>query len=467
MPTARSDRRLLTGAVLAALLTTSVAGCSRDEPPAPEPGQRADPSATPTVASGAPVRAPDVVRGITRALERRADAVRAGEREAFLAGVAAPEQAAQATYFDNLAALPVGFLDYRMDRRTLVRDGRGYWAEVEVALQLEGYDAVPVVTLDRYRFAPGPAGRFRVVSTTDPAWEEEHGTLTQPWDAGPVSVVAGSHALGIFDAGSAAAAERVVRDVEAGIAAVAAQVPYPWERRVVVYALSEPDFLAGLRDLPGDDPLALDAVTLPVPARAGSPELAGNRVVLNPRMVATPGPARDRLIRHELTHVALGSRQEVAPTWFSEGLAEYVSVQPVAPEDRAISGAALDAAEERFATMPPDEDFHGPGSQANYGIAWWACEYLAATYDESVLWVLLDTMTSPEDAGPVLRQVTGLGEGRLARKAAKLMLRTYRPADADDQPEEEPSESPGDDPSGSTSGDPSDGPSEEESSPAG
>lgn len=452
MPIARPDRRRPAGVILAALLATTAVGCSGDEPsPSPGSEKRERPREQP---SAAQLRVPDVARDITRALDRRAAAILSGERKAFLDGVAVPERKAQATYFDNLSgALPVGLLDYELDRRTLVRDGRGYWVEVDVSLQLEEYDEVPVVTRDRYRFVRGPGARFRVASTTDEAWELQHDTFAQPWETGPVTVVAGSHTLGIFDAGSAGGARRVVGDVEAGIAAVAAQVPYAWDRRVVVYALSQGDFLAGLPDLPGDDPLALDAVALPVPARQGSNKVADTRVVLNPRMVTAPGPARSRLIRHELTHVALGARQDVAPTWFSEGLAEYVSVQAIAPEDRALSGAALDAAEAGFEEMPVGDTFNGRGYRANYGLSWWACEYLVATYDESVLWRLLESMTTAEESDAVLRRVVGIGEKRLARKAGELMLRTYRQP----EPEKKPSKDPSDGSSDKPSDKPSDG----------
>ena len=84
----------------------------------------------------------------------------------------------------------------------------------------------------------------------------------------------GTGVLGIFDSGSERYAGGVVADVGTGIADVSAQVPYEWEGRVVVYALSDPTFLAGLEDVPGDDPLDLDAVAFPVPA---GPDADGDR----------------------------------------------------------------------------------------------------------------------------------------------------------------------------------------------
>mgnify|MGYP006153047587 CR=1 FL=1 len=45
---------------------------------------------------------------------------------------------------------------------------------------------------------------------------------------------AGAGVLGIFDEGSASSAQSVVTDVESGVAAVRAEVPYDWDGRVVV-----------------------------------------------------------------------------------------------------------------------------------------------------------------------------------------------------------------------------------------
>ncbi len=440
------------------VLVCALAGCSSDDetPPAAAPSAQQD-------KSEAAVDVPDVARGVTRALARRADALRNANREAFLAGVDGKDAAfarLQATYFDNLVTLPVAELGYRLDPTSLVREGKAYWAEVDVTLQLDGYDAVPVVTRDRYLFARGKGDRFLLASTSDRPWEEQNDVDAEPWETGPVTVVAGSSVLGIFDAGSAAQAGAVVADVQGGVAAVRSQVPYDWDGRVVVYGLSDPAFLADLDGLPGDDPLAIDAVTFPVAARAGSAKVASTRFLLNPTMVANPGPARQRLIRHELTHVALGERQTDAPTWFSEGLAEYVSVQPLAPSARAISGAALDAAERGLTAMPADDEFNGSASEANYGVAWWACEYLAESYDESMLWVLLDAMSGPDGADGVLQRVLQINEAQLARKAGRLMLDTFRP---EPETSPEPSESPSDETSDESTDDPSDKPSDKPS----
>ena len=365
----------------------------------------------------------DVAGAVQQALKTRAAAVRRDRPEAFewTLGGRARFREQQRAWFANVTQLPVERFGYRFDPASLVRDGDGYWAVVEEVLQLDGYDAEPVVTPDRFRFVPvrGGSGRVRLVSVTDPAWEETHGAQPQPWDLGPVEVRAGFGVLGVFDEGSVATADSLIASVEAGIADVAARVPHEWSRSVVVYALSDAAFMTGLDDVPGDDPEDLDAVSFPVGA--------GTRFVLNPRIVAQPGPGRDRLVRHELTHVAIGTADDHAPVWLSEGLAEWVSVQQLDPTERRIPDAAVSAAEEGVSDLPDDDTFNDEDSQAHYGLAWWAIEYVADSYGEEAPWLLLDAL-GQEGADPdrVLRDQWGTSTEELAAQAERLILATYR-----------------------------------------
>jgi hypothetical protein len=414
-------RVLVVGLLLAA---PSLVACSDETPADAPPG-------TATAAGHAP---PDVVRALTRALSRRAEAVRRTDDVAFEAGLAGgrPEfRTEQRTWFDNLAQLPLGVFRYSLDPATLTREGDDYWVVVDVQLQLDGYDAVPVVTPDRYLFsaAPGHPARFLLASTSDPDWEAAHHVDPQPWDAGPIAVRSGAGVLGIFDDTSVGAAEGVVATVERGLADVSAAVPYPWSRTVVVYALSNAAFLSAIDDLPGDHPGNLDGVAFPVRATPDGDRIAATRFVLNPRMLDRPGPERDRLVRHELTHVALGERDDHVPVWLSEGLAEYVSVRPLAPEDRMIAPEAVQQAATGVDTLPADETFNDDASSVHYALAWWACEYLADGFGEPTLWSLLDAMGEP-DAEPeqVLVEHVGLSGAQLAVRASELILATYRPA---------------------------------------
>lgn len=424
MPSTRRPSGLL---LLLALLLglAGPAGCSVDtDEPRP-------PDAHPTMSTtGSTTAAADVVGAVTRALDARARAVRHADPEAFAAGLAGDRafRDEQRTWFANVTQLPLHRFDYRLDPASVVRDGDAYWVVVDVLLQLDGYDDVPAAAPDRYRYVPPrrPSGSFRLTSVTDPDWEDEHPVPAQPWDDGPVEVREGLGVLGVFDAASVDEAPGLLASVESGIATVAATVPYDWSRSVVVYALSDPDFLESLDDVPGDDPGDLDAVAFPVPAGAGSDDVAATRFVLNPDVVTRPGLERDRLIRHELTHVAVGTRDDAAPVWLSEGLAEYVSVRPLAPADRKLPAEALAAAEAGVGDMPEDATFNNADSAAHYGLAWWAIEHLAGAYGEDAPWALLDALAEPgADPDAVLRERYATSTRELARQAGRLILVRY------------------------------------------
>jgi hypothetical protein len=438
MPSRHPELKLWRRAVVpVALVPVLLTGCSADEESAPTEPPRHERRAEARHKENPPPQ-PAVAPALDRALRDRAAAVRSSDQAAFLAGIArdASFVGDQTTYFENLDQLPLARFAYKLDPTSLARTGRDYWATVEVTMQLDGYDARPVVRPDRYLFTPQGKGRYAVASVTDRAWESRNELDPQPWDLGPITVRTGHRVLGVFDAGSRSSAHALMGEVDKGVSAVGAAIPYDWDDGVVLYALDDPAFLSGLDNVPGADPLSLDAVSFEVMASPEGRRVASTRFVLNPDVLGDGGPARGRLIRHELTHVALGSRADDVPAWLSEGLAEYVSVRPMAPEDRAISGPALSAAEGGLSSLPTDHDFGGPGAEAGYGVSWWACEYLASAYTESILWTLFEAMPEghPDD---VLEDLVDLDESGLARRAGKLMLDTYRP-----EPEPKPTKSP-------------------------
>lgn len=428
-PDRRRSRASLVLTLALSLLAGGLAACSGDDVPAPS-GDATHRHRHGGRQLGPPhFRVPDDVAGDLEALlARRAQALIGHDRTAFDAGLAGDPgfRSAQDSYYANLAQLPLSVLRYRLDPASLVRAGESYWVDVDVVMRLEGYDAHPVVSPDRYRFVPRGQG-FALASVSDPAWERRHHVRSQPWDDQSLVVRRGHGVLGLFDPGSASRAGAVMAAVTRGVSQVRAEVPLEWDGSVVVYALSDPSFLERLPHVPGGDALAVDALTFPVFARPGSHRIASMRFVLNPRLLGEAGTARDRLIRHELTHVAMGRLDGRIPVWLSEGLAEYVSVQPIPPEDRVISGAALRAARRGFTRLPDDATFNGPGAEAHYGEAWWACEAIAEGYGEHMLWSLADDLAGAPDPDAELKVLLGISARRLARRAGAMMLATYDP----------------------------------------
>ena len=447
-------RAQVTAALLALAISSAATGCSLlsedDDDKAEVPGAET---------TSAVVEAPqDVVAGIQEALDRRADAVLRRDSLTFRDGLTRGDRTLrreQTTYLTNLSQLPLGEFAYSFDPANLVREGEDYWVVVDVRMRLQGFDDKPVVSRDRYLFTPGGSDGFRLASVSDLQWEVENQVQQQPWDSGPITVRSLPGVLGIFDARSIETADPLMKSVQQGIVFVDAVVPYEWPQSVVVYALSDTTFLDSIPDLPGSDPETLDGVAFPVPASPDSSRPAATRIVLHPRMLGREGPARDRLVRHELTHVAVGKHDDQAPAWLSEGLAEYTSVRPMAPEERDISQRAVQAARKGFVDLPTDEGFNHSETAAHYAAAWWACEYLASSFGESTLWTLLDQLGKPDaDREGILAAYTGLNTRMLARKAGKLLLATYAPEALDQPPEPDPSADPSASPGASPSTEP-------------
>jgi hypothetical protein len=423
MPTSRSDhasrgprrRRAVRSVVALTLVLTG--GCTLGEEPRERHGAR--------TVSGTP-SAHDAAKGISRLLGERSAAVRRADPAAYDAGLGGPAAARslQRRWFDSLVQLPLGTFETELEPATLVRDEDGWWGTVQVTVELAGYDALPVVTRDRYHFRR-QGRRYVVTSTTDRAWERRNQVSPQPWDLEAVTVREGHGVLGVFDAASAARADEVVAAVESGVAAMAPRIPLGWDRRVVVYALGSPDFLGTLEGVPGGDPLAVDGLTFPVMAGPDDPVVAGTRFVLNPRLLEVSTGSRDRLVRHELVHVALGSHDDRLPVWLSEGLAEYLSVQTLPPAERLVSGEALAAARAGLVGLPADDTFNGQEALANYGVAWWVCEAIAQTWGEQMLWTLVEELADAGDPHRRLEELLGIPTGRLVRDAGELMLATY------------------------------------------
>jgi hypothetical protein len=413
-PAEEAPSRTPWGAVLVAVLVlgillTTCGVPGRDDPP---PRAPADPA---RVAEPA----------LAELLGERSRALGGDDRAAWLATVGedAAYRERQGWAFDNLVQLPRAVARYELVDGSARSEGDDVVADVRRVLQVAGWDAVPVETAAAYRFrltsAPDGTTAYRVVGDTEAA---------APWDLAPVRVVVRGGALLVTDAADARA-DALAADVERAIDDVAAQVPLPWTARAMVYAVSAIDVLRGVEGLPAGDPAQLDGVAFTVVAGPEDRTVAAVRVVLHPRLLETDArsPARARLLRHELTHVALGDRDDRVPTWLSEGVAELVSVRGMAMGERAISRAAIDAAASGVVALPDDADFGGERSGASYGLAWWACEHVARTWGEDRLWSLLASYAaSPdEDRDAVLRSVLGVDGAALAAAAARRIVSVF------------------------------------------
>jgi hypothetical protein len=376
----------------------------------------------------------DVVEAIQRTLHQRTRAILDRDSVLFdrtLSPRAPGFVSDQDRYLANVDQLPVDTVRIDLDEDSLEKDGKAYWAEVTIRFQLRGFDTVPVITRDRWRFVPTRnERRYLLSSTTDKSWEARYKPQPQPWDLDEeIDVREAPGVLGIFDDATLGSASAVLDAVSQGRFEVTSVLPPELSDPggVVVYALADPEFMDSLSGLPFNDPDRLDGATIPVPHDPTDAQgrIASYRVMLSPHVLDEDEAVLDRLVRHELTHVAIGARAAGVPLWLSEGIAEYVSVQPIAPAERRLQADALDLAAAGVSDLPTDADFSGAHAEGWYAVSWWVCQYIADTYGASQLWALLDALHDGGDQADVVSQQLGISTAQLASEGVALMRRTY------------------------------------------
>lgn len=373
-------------------------------------------------------------------LDARAAAIRGGDLDAFLAGIDTSDAelvARQRRYFANLHELPLADLEYvvlKSDWPPGLRDpswdARVSVPQVRVSTQLRGYDTVPVQRVTGFAFAR-KGGRTVIVSELTGAGKQFPGSQPAPWDLVRIHVRGDGETLQLYDAGTWRRADAISADLRDGISDVRSAVPFAWDGRAVVYVFSRPVVLNSFEGVPGGNIKHLGAMTFPMYAVPGQPAVAGIRFTLLPSSLRA-GPAfLGRIIRHELTHVALGDRDDGAPVWFAEGVAEYMGAREIPQDQRRIASVAVQRARAGVDAMPASHGFNGDEQAWHYALSWMACDYIATTQGESRLWDLMDALhnggagTTDARQDAVLQAVLGMDGRQLARRAANRILRIY------------------------------------------
>jgi hypothetical protein len=373
-------------------------------------------------------------------LDQRAAAIRDGDLEQFLTSLDTGDQelvARQRRYFANLQELPLETLDYTVLKSEWPAGLRApSWGakvalpQVRVSLQLGGFDAVPVQRVTGFAFAR-KAGRAVIVSDLTGAGEQFPGSNPAPWDLVRIHVRGDLDTLQLYDDVTWPRAGAVGAALRSGLAEVRSGIPFAWDGRAVVYVFSRPAVLNSFEGVPGGNIKHLGAMTFPMYAVPGQPAVAGTRFTLLPSSLRA-GPAfLGRIIRHELTHVALGDHDDGAPVWFAEGIAEYMGAREIPQDQRRIATVALVKARQGVHRLPPSRGFNGDDQAWHYALSWMACDYIAATRGETRLWQLMDALhaggegTTDDQQDAVLQTVLGLDSGQLARRAATRILRIY------------------------------------------
>ncbi|UUZ59999.1 hypothetical protein [Nocardioides sp. B-3] len=244
------------------------------------------------------------------------------------------------------------------------------------------------------------------------------GWLPDPRDVGDVVVRESGSILAFFDEETAPYADAVMKDLRASRETVLAAVPN-WSGQLVAYDISD---FAGLEKRTPMQVWETGGVAYPVFVRPGSDEVAAVRFIVNPDVVHN-SLNREFLLPHELTHVALGSRDDASPRWLSEGAAEYVSrTQYSVEEQRRMAGFAADYLGITDPVPVNGTDFYA-NPNVSYETASIACTYLAVTRGEQTLWDLMDAFTtagrglSAAQVDAIVQREIGLDTATLARDA--------------------------------------------------
>lgn len=396
-------------------------------------------------ACGGSAPAPVQLGPVTRAeaqqlLDRRARALRNGNRAVFLSTLDRSDPglvARQRRYFASIAQLPIGLLRYRVSATDWPSPLRASsWGsdvilpEVVLSTQLAGFDRVPVQRLTGFAIGRRD-GRVVIVSDRTGGDRPFPGDTPPPWELVRIRTQTTGSVLQLYDDRTWAEAAALSTVFFNGVAQVRSAVPWDWDGRVVVYVFASQAVLDSYQGVPGGSITHLGAMTFAVPARTGGTEAAATRFTLLPSSLQAGEPFLGRLVRHELTHVALGDRSEGVPSWLVEGLAEYVGARDLRATDRRIAAVAVQRAREPVSAMPASAGFNGPDQDWNYALSWMACDYLAATRGEPSLWALLAAMhaggAGTPDSGQdaVLERVVGLDSAQLARRAAQRIRREF------------------------------------------
>lgn len=359
-------------------------------------------------------------------LDRRAGAVRAKDRAAFLADVDGADAGfvkRQEVIFDNLVKLDLAELVFTLETRDRYGDfvpgeireryeGRVAALGVTVRYRVNGVDSKPVTT----PWVPifGYVGdHWRVVAEAT-GKDLPYGASGQAWDAGPISVIRGPRVVVVLSADDADRGRYLLDLAEAGLDRVAAVRKGGWDGRVLVTAVQDQKlFDTYFSDSP-ERIAQVAAIAVPyydrVPDWHSAPEYASTRIVFNPQELSAQPEELGHDLTHEFTHAAMGPvTTAFTPRWLVEGFAEYVAYKA-----RSLSASSMRRALGDLRTdggLPEDATFYN--DPTNYVKGWLACKMLAEKYGEAKLLALYEAYPSRTAADTALGSVLGITDDTL------------------------------------------------------
>jgi hypothetical protein len=278
----------------------------------------------------------DAIQGL---LERRAQAMLAGDRDGYLATVD-PADAGfverQRRLFDGfqrlgLASYELTLTDRYWPELTAAREVARYGPNVqphvlhvEERYRVEGYDRQPALEDLFLTFIRRGEG-WRVASDTD-LDDLTMYSGRKLWELGPILTRESEHFAYISHPDLSGAGGRILEAAERALARVDDRWPLDWSRRVPILAPSTTEELRRIIQATFDLDVFV-AFAYSGIDRARGWDLVGHRIILNwPNFSAYSDATQEEILTHELLHIA--TRELVGPAtpgFVDEGIAEWVS----------------------------------------------------------------------------------------------------------------------------------------------
>ncbi len=296
--------------------------------------------AAPPAAGGEGEEAPSpLYPGITEMLERRADALLSGDRDAFMATVDPSSPAfarRQRLLFDGfqrlgLAAYELEITEDVFPELTTDREVARYGAaarptvlHVAERYRIRGFDQEPAVEDLFLTFVQREDGW--VVASDSDLDDLTLFSARKLWEFGPVVTRASEHFLYVSPPDLASASNDVLAAAEDGLDRVSTAWPLPWRMRHVILAPGGTEELRRLLQATFDLDVFVAFAASGID-RAEDWDLVGHRIILHWSNFSRHVQAtRERILTHELAHIA---NRELAgphvPTFVDEGVAEWVA----------------------------------------------------------------------------------------------------------------------------------------------
>jgi hypothetical protein len=370
-----------------------------------------------------PMRADERDAALSALLKRRADAIRAKSKDAFLADVDQSDPTfvkREQLLFENLAKIPFAELVYdlgswRKDLQVFlpkqVRDKFHqalHVGAVTVRYRVEGVDSTTVATpwLPIFVYT---GGRWLIGAEANDK-ELPFGANGQAWDAaGPITVLKSKRIVAVLSAEDADRGPYLMNLAEQALDHLGRTKSSGWDGKVFVTAVQDKRiFDTYFSDSP-ERIAQVAAIAVPyydrVPDWSSGPRYTATRIVFNPQELSAQPEELLHDLTHEFAHAAMGPvTTGYTPRWLVEGFAEYAAYNGDQINQSLVKRALGDLDVSKG--LPTDDAFYK--EPRNYVGAWLACRMIAERYGQSKLISLYEAFQRTSSVEAAIKEMLGV-----------------------------------------------------------